>query len=91
MDGYLKPNAKNENRELHLLTLEDCEFVPDDELKTHFISGRKHNCPRCGATTHITGDDPDQPGVFIPLPRLDLHGKLLPVRSTGFWNRSLVS
>jgi hypothetical protein len=33
----------------------------------------------------------DQPGVFIPLPRLDLHGKLLPVRSTGFWNRSLVS
>ena len=58
MDGYLKPNAKNENRELHLLTLEDCEFVPDDELKTHFMSGRKHNCPRCGATTHITGDDP---------------------------------
>lgn len=28
----------------------------------------------------------DQPGVFIPLPRLALHGKLLPIWGTGFWN-----
>lgn len=33
----------------------------------------------------------DQPGVSIPLPRLDLHGKLLPIRSTSFWNRGPVS
>ena len=33
----------------------------------------------------------DQPGVFIPLPRLVLHGKLLPIWSTGFWNGGLVS
>ena len=33
----------------------------------------------------------DQPGVFIPLPRLDLHGKLLPIWNQSFRYRGPVS
>lgn len=58
MDGYFRPNFKNEKREFHVLSLDDCDFVPDDEPRTQFIFGRKHVCPRCGSATHITGDAP---------------------------------
>lgn len=58
MDGYFRPNFKNEKREFHVLSLDDCDFVPDDEPRTQFIFGRKDVCPRCGSATHITGDAP---------------------------------
>lgn len=58
MDGYFKPNFKSERRELHALSLDECEFVPDDEPSTQIISKHKRTCPRCGATAHITGNAP---------------------------------
>ncbi len=58
MNGYFKPNFKNENQELHCLELEDCDFVDDSEVEIHHIKGRKHNCPRCRSITQITGDAP---------------------------------
>lgn len=58
MDGYLKPNFKSERKELHSLSLDECDFVPDDDVILHPIVGSKHSCPRCCATTTITGSDP---------------------------------
>lgn len=58
MDGYLKANFKNEKRELHALELDDCEFVPDDEVTSHRVIGRKHVCPRCGSITRLQTEDP---------------------------------
>ncbi len=58
MDGYLKPNFKSERKELYSLSLDECEYVPDDDVILHPIVGSKHSCPRCGATTTITGSDP---------------------------------
>lgn len=58
MDGYFKPKFKNEGKELRLLELDDCDFIPDDEVVLQSVFGQKHACPRCGATTHVAGDAP---------------------------------
>lgn len=58
MNGYFKPNFKNEKQELHCLELEDCDFVADDEVEIHHIKGRQHDCPRCGSIMQIAGKDP---------------------------------
>lgn len=58
MDGHFKPKFKNERKELYLLELNDCYFVPDDEVVLRSKLGRKHSCPRCGDITHIVSNDP---------------------------------
>lgn len=58
MDGYLKANFKNEKQELHALKLEDCDFVPDDEVISRKVVGRKHTCPRCRSITVLQTADP---------------------------------
>lgn len=58
MDGYLKANFKNEKQELHALTLEDCDFVPEDEVISRKVAGRKHTCPRCRSVTVLQTEAP---------------------------------
>jgi hypothetical protein len=58
MNGYFRPKLKNERKELHLLELEDCDFVTDDEVLMQPIFGRHHACPRCGEVSRITSKDP---------------------------------
>ena len=58
MDGYLKANFKSETKEFHDLSLDDCDFIPDDEVISCRIIGRKHVCPRCGSITHLQTEDP---------------------------------
>lgn len=52
------PKFINEKKELHLLELNDCDFIPDDEQILKPIFGRKHTCPRCNAVTHISSQHP---------------------------------
>ncbi len=59
MDGYFRPNFKNESKELHALEIEDCDFIPDDEAVLYPVFKRKYSCPRCRATTNISGNNPD--------------------------------
>ena len=58
MNGYFKPNLKNEKQELHCLELEDCDFISDDEVESYPIKGFKHKCPRCGSGMQSTVKDP---------------------------------
>ena len=58
MDGYFKPNFKSQQKELHALELDDCEFIADDEAHFHRIIGRKYICPRCGGVTHLQTEAP---------------------------------
>lgn len=58
MDGYLKANFQNEKKELHELSLEDCDLVPDDEVIIHAVFGREHVCPRCKSITRTTEESP---------------------------------
>lgn len=58
MDGYFQPNFKNERKALHVLELDDCDFIPEDEVIAHQIVGHKHTCPRCGEVTHLQTEHP---------------------------------
>ena len=58
MDGYLKANFKSERKKVHELTLEGCDFVPDDEVFPKKPIGRKHTCPRCRSVTELITEDP---------------------------------
>lgn len=58
MDGYFMPKIKKERKELHLLELEDCDFISDDDVVMRPMFRQKHSCPRCGATTRIASDAP---------------------------------
>lgn len=58
MDGYFKPNFKNERKELHTLELDDCDFIPDDETFLYPAFKRKYYCPRCRTITNISGGNP---------------------------------
>lgn len=58
MNGYLKPNFKNEKQELHSLELEDCDFITDDEVEKHPINRFKHKCPRCGSSMQSSIKEP---------------------------------
>lgn len=58
MEGYFKPKFESQRKELHVLELDDCDFISDDEVILHPVFGQNHSCPRCGAITRITGNDP---------------------------------
>ncbi|OQW47589.1 MAG: hypothetical protein A4S09_14850 [Proteobacteria bacterium SG_bin7] len=58
MDGYFRPKFKNEKKELHVLELDDCDFIPDEEVIPLRVVGRKHVCPRCGGVTHLQTEPP---------------------------------
>lgn len=58
MEGYLKANFKNEQQELHELSLEDCDFITEDEEASFSVLGRKHICPRCGCIARLITADP---------------------------------
>jgi len=56
MEGYFWPKSKKEREELHLLELDDCCFIPDDEIFMRPRFNRKYICHRCGSITHITSE-----------------------------------
>lgn len=58
MDGYFRPKFRNQRKELHVLELDDCDFIPDDEVTYYRTVGRKHICPRCGGVTHLQTEAP---------------------------------
>lgn len=61
MSGYLKVKPETHITELRALTLDDCEYIEDEEYffpEFKNLIGRKHACPRCNAITRQTTNDP---------------------------------
>lgn len=58
MDGYLWPKFKKQRKQLHTLELDDCDFIPEDEVTSRRMVGRGHVCPRCSGVTRLQTKHP---------------------------------
>ena len=63
MGGYFKPKPKETMKELHLLELDEIDYVSEDDEEESSSrplrsAGRLHTCPRCKTITRIETHDP---------------------------------